>query len=84
MRVQLEKRDGGISPEYQPLRVHGRFPGRAITSDGLGYAFEPEQRFEDPDGTAISFDRDYAGNHRGPAPLPGPFASADAAGKNLI
>lgn len=84
VRVQLEKRDGGYFLNTNLYEFMGDFRDGVITSDGLGCAFEPEQRFEDPDGTAISFDRDYAGNHRGPAPLPGPFASADAAGKNLI
>ena len=54
-----------------------------ITSDVLGYAFEPEQRFENPDGTAITFDTDYLGEHRGLSVMPGPFASAEAAGKQL-
>ena len=84
VRVQLEKRDDGYFLNTNLYEFMGDFRDGVITSDGLGYAFEPEQRFEDPDGTAISFDRDYAGNHRGPAPLPGPFASADVAGKNLI
>ena len=84
VRVQLEKRDDGYFLNTNLYEFMGDFRDGVITSDGLGYAFEPEQRFEDLDGTAISFDRDYAGNHRGPAPLPGPFASADAAGKNLI
>ena len=45
-----------------------------LTSDALGYAFEPEQRFENPDGSDIVFDRDYFGAHRGLKTLPGPFA----------
>ena len=36
-----------------------------VNSDILGYAFEPEERFENPDGTDIVFDRDYFGSHRG-------------------
>ena len=47
-----------------------------IQPETLGEAFEPEQRFENPDGTDIIFDADYYGNHRGPAVLPGPFAEA--------
>ena len=46
-----------------------------INSDILGRAFEPDQRYENPDGSAIVFDSDYFGGHRGPAPLPGPFAA---------
>ena len=41
----------------------------------IGKAFEPEQAFENPDGTPIFFDADYLGRHRAPNPLPGPFAS---------
>ena len=44
-----------------------------VTSDLLGCAFEPEQRFENPDGAPITFDRDYFGGHRGLDTLPGPF-----------
>ena len=54
-----------------------------INSDILGYAFEPEQRFENPDGTAIQFDSDYLGCHRGVDTIPGPFASAEALSEQL-
>lgn len=37
---------------------------RLITSDTLGMAFEPEQRFETPEGEDIVFDRDFYGNQR--------------------
>ena len=47
-----------------------------VTSDTLGKAFEPEERFETPESETIVFDRDYYGAHRGTAPLPGPFAEA--------
>lgn len=35
-----------------------------ITSETLGMAFEPEQGFENPDGTEIIFDEDFFGNKR--------------------
>lgn len=37
---------------------------RLITTDTLGMAFEPEQRFENPDGTEIIFDEDYFGKKK--------------------
>jgi len=52
------------------------FRDAVITSDTLGEAFEPEQRFENPDGTDIIFNTDYLGDHRGLSTLPGPFAEA--------
>ena len=54
-----------------------------IDSDVLGCAFEPEQRFESPDGSAITFDRDYFGSHRGLRILPGPFAAKEDADRPL-
>ena len=56
----------------------GSFRAGIVTSDILGCAFEPEQRFENPDGTEIIFDRDYFGAHRGLDALPGPFAEGGA------
>ncbi|MBO4456863.1 MAG: right-handed parallel beta-helix repeat-containing protein [Butyrivibrio sp.] len=44
-----------------------------VNTDMLGFAFEPEQRFENPDGSSISFDRDYFGRKRGRFPVSGPF-----------
>ncbi len=59
------------------------FTADIIDSDKLGCAFEPEERFENPDGTAITFDRDYFGTRRAFNVLPGPFASAEEAGEKL-
>ena len=47
--------------------------GKMITTDVLGIAFEPEQRFEGPDGEDIVFDTDYNGNKRPENPVAGPF-----------
>jgi hypothetical protein len=44
-----------------------------ITSDTLGMAFEPEQRFEGPDGEDIVFDTDFYGKTRPEEPVAGPF-----------
>ena len=54
-----------------------------INSDILGEAFEPEECFENPDGTPITFDRDYFGSHRGTRILPGPFAEEATNGQKL-
>lgn len=45
-----------------------------IDSDTLGIAFEPEQRYENPDGSAIVFDTDIKGEKRTGKIIPGPFA----------
>lgn len=45
-----------------------------ITTDTLGMAFEPEQRFENPDGSDIIFDTDIDGVRRSGDVTPGPWA----------
>jgi hypothetical protein len=81
--VELEERDGGYFLKTNVYDLLGDFKDGIINSDILGYAFEPEQRFENPDGTAITFNEDYLGEHRGLSAIPGPFASAEAAAKKL-
>lgn len=49
-----------------------------INSDILGKAFEPEQRFEERDGSDIVFQSDFLGNHRAVSTIPGPFAGKEA------
>lgn len=59
------------------------FAADMVNSDVLGKAFEPEELFENPDGTPITFDRDYFGEHRDLSVLPGPFARKEDLGKKL-
>ena len=50
-----------------------------IDSDVLGVAFEPEQRYEQPDGSDLVLDVDFCGDQHADHPLPGPFAKAPEA-----
>ena len=52
----------------------GDYRTGVITTTLLGAAFEPEQRFENRDGSDIIFNEDFFGNHRGSHVVPGPFA----------
>ena len=54
-----------------------------ITTETLGMAFEPEQKFENPDGTPIIFREDFFGKDAGARPLAGPFAAGGAETKGL-
>ena len=51
---------------------------QTISTELLGEAFEPEQKFESPDGSPIVFNKDYFGAHRAINPTPGPFETAGA------
>ena len=72
--ADLVEKDGKYILLTNIYELIGEFKDRMIHSDILGKAFEPEERFENPDGTPITFDKDYFGNHRGEKILPGPFA----------
>ena len=77
VRVSAAETDGGWTLQtdlYEFLKEEEGLACRMIHSDILGKAFEPEERFENPDGSAITFDTDYFGKQRGVDVIPGPFA----------
>ncbi len=76
--VTLTEEDGRPVLRTNLYEFLGDYRCGVVTSDTLGVAFEPEERFETPEGETIVFDRDYFGAHRGVAPLPGPFAEGGA------
>ena len=83
VRVELVQKEDGYYLDTNVYELIEGFKNRMIDSDVLGKAFEPEERFENPDGTAIRFDSDYFGTHRGVDVIPGPFAGAEEAAKVL-
>ena len=76
VQVELCESDGKVTLKTDLYDHLGDFRCGLVTSDTLGKAFEPEQRFENTDGSDIVFHSDYFGDHRGLQILPGPFASA--------
>lgn len=72
--LSLEKRDGKYYLKTNLYEYLPEVENRMITTDILGMAFEPEQKFENPDGTPIAMDTDYFGRACGDNPLPGPLA----------
>lgn len=83
VNVELAEKDGEYFLKTNIYDLLDGFKTGIINSDILGYAFEPEQRFEDPDGADIIFTEDYLGEHRNMAAIPGPFASKEAAAKKI-
>jgi hypothetical protein len=79
--VELREAEDGYYLDTNLYDLLGDFRADMISSDTLGKAFEPEQRFENPDGTDIVFDRDYNGEHRGVRILPGPFVKPNSSTK---
>ncbi len=73
--ASLEECDGCLRLRTNIYELLGDFRSSPVDSDVLGKAFEPEERFENPDGSVIRFESDYFGELRGSEVLPGPFAS---------
>ncbi len=73
--VEVKEEDGAPVLETNLYDFISDFNCPLITTQTLGIAFEPEQRFENNDGSDIIFDTDYLGDHRGLSVLPGPFAA---------
>jgi len=70
----VDEADGTYLAVEQDAPSAGDHP--FVTSDLLGVAKVPNQRFEQPDGTAYRLDTDYFGKERDPKnPEPGPFAA---------
>lgn len=71
--LELREEDGRLILHTNLGRYLPTGEEKLITTDTLGAAFEPEQRFENPDGTAIVFDEDYFGEKKERVSA-GPFA----------
>lgn len=74
VQIELLEEDGQYRLSTNLYDYLDGFTTGIINSDVLGKAFEPEQRFEERDGSDIVFQSDYLGNHRGVSTIPGPFA----------
>ena len=71
----LEEKEGTLTLRSDIGKALAGLSVSPVSSDTLEPAFEPEQRFEAPDGGAIVFDTDFLGNQRGENAIPGPFAA---------
>ena len=76
-KVELVCEGGKSTLKTDLFAAINGFKAGIITTEMLGKAFEPEQCFENPDGTPIIFNQDFFGSHRGTAAVPGPFADPD-------
>ena len=73
--LSLTEENGTYRLETNLYQYIPAFETPFVSTETLGEAFEPEQKFEAPDGSPIVFKYDYFGKERGLTPLPGPFAS---------
>ena len=84
VRLSLVEEEGVCHLETDLYEHLPQTERRLIATETLGMAFEPEERFENPDGTPILFDEDILGAKRGLRPIPGPFADGASAEADLF
>ena len=60
------------------------FKCKLMRTEDIAPAFEPEQNYENPDGTPIVFDIDFFGKKRGANPIAGPFADGSEIQNSLF
>lgn len=72
--ICLEETEKGYCLRTDLYQYMPKMQNKVITTDVLGMAFEPEQKFENPDGSPIIFSEDYYGKNYGDVPIAGPFA----------
>ena len=78
VELAVEEADGDFKLKTNLYKVMGAAAGgmptcKLLHTDDMKMAFEPEEKFENPDGTPITFDTDYSGKKRGEKIIPGPF-----------
>jgi len=83
VKVELVEKDGKYYLDTDVYEMFENYKGSMVDTFVLGNAFQPDQPFEDVDGTPITFNYDYFGNHRGVNLIPGPFASVEDSKKEL-
>lgn len=81
--VKLVNDNGKYTLDTNVVDLIKNFKVHMIDTNTLGKAFEPEECYENPDGTPITLDEDYFGNKRGLNIIPGPFANEDVV-SNII
>ncbi len=74
VRLELSQSGNKFYLKTDLYRYLPEFSIPFVSTSLLGEAFEPEQKFENPDATPIVFNEDYEGTKRDFEVIPGPFA----------
>ena len=81
VEIDYEEKDGKfcLKTNLYELISQGKIPAEAVKcnlmkTEDIAPAFEPEESYENPDGSPITFDTDFFGKKRGSTVIAGPFA----------
>ena len=91
VEIGYEEKDGKIwlKTNLYDLISEKKIPANAfecklMKTEDIPPAFEPEQNYENPDGSPIVFDTDFFGKKRGEKPVAGPFADSNEIQNSLF
>ena len=84
VELSLVEKNGTYHLKTNLYEFMPKIPCQMISTGILGMAFEPEEAFENPDGTPIIMNEDILGRKRDLRPIPGPFAQGEEAEENLF
>ena len=76
-KAEIVEKDGQYILSTNVYKKMKDFACGIINTEILGKAFQPDQRFENTDGSDLVLKYDYYGNDRGVSTLAGPFAEAE-------
>ena len=82
--IACEQKDGKICLKTNLYDFMPKTKCRLLHTDDIMMAFEPEQKYENPDGSPITFDTDLLGKKRRGTIIAGPFADAKDVQKTLF
>ena len=71
--ISYEEKDGKIILKTNLYDFLPKTPCKLMRTEDIAPAFEPEESYENPDGSPIIFDTDFFGKKRSKTPIPGPF-----------
>jgi len=77
VHVEVIEKEGGYHIRTDIYKYIPAFETPFVSTELLGTALEPEQKFENPDGSLIFLCNDYKGKRRGIRPLSGPIENPD-------
>lgn len=84
VEIGYEVKDGKIFLKTNVFDFLPKDNCKLLHTDDIFMAFESEQKYENPDGSAITFDEDFFGNKRNSSILAGPFVNKASIGKELF
>ena len=73
VEIKLEEKNGKVTLKTNLYDFLPKGTCRLLKTDDIMMAFEPEEKYENPDGSPIVFDTDLIGKKRGSSPIAGPF-----------